>query len=288
MGKSKHSRTRKSSSHAFTRILLISLLLLLSVFALGILFLIRYYGDTPTATTARSIDSIFVNKLIISENEDGSDQERWTEVISWEPRAIIYHNFLSKAECEHLINISEPHLEKSSVVDQRTGKGVDSRSRTSYGTFIGRHRDEIVSTVEKRISEFTFIPEENGESIQVLRYEVGQQYMPHRDYFNDEFNIKNGGQRIATVLMYLSNVEEGGETVFPFAGGNFSVPLSEYLLQCFKAGLVVKPKMGDALLFWSMKPDATPDKASMHGGCPVIRGTKWSATKWLRFQKFHD
>lgn len=44
---------------------------------------------------------------------------------------------------------------------------------------------------------------ENGEGLQVLHYEVGQKYEPHYDYFLDEFNTKNGGQRIATVLMYL-------------------------------------------------------------------------------------
>lgn len=44
---------------------------------------------------------------------------------------------------------------------------------------------------------------ENGEGLQVLHYQVGQKYEPHYDYFLDEFNTKNGGQRIATVLMYL-------------------------------------------------------------------------------------
>ncbi|KAH7849122.1 hypothetical protein Vadar_013293 [Vaccinium darrowii] len=99
---------------------------------------------------------------------------------------------------------------------------------------------------------------EHGEGLQILHYEVGQKYKPCFDYFLDEFNTKNGGQHIATVLMYLSDVEEGGETVFPGAKGNFNaVPWWNELSQCGKEGLSVKPKMGDALLFWSMKPDAT-------------------------------
>ena len=44
---------------------------------------------------------------------------------------------------------------------------------------------------------------ENGEGLQVLHYGVGEKYEPHYDYFLDEFNTKNGGQRVATVLMYL-------------------------------------------------------------------------------------
>lgn len=58
---------------------------------------------------------------------------------------------------------------------------------------------------------------ENGEDIQVLRYEHGQKYEPHYDYFSDKVNIVRGGHRLATVLMYLSDVAKGGETVFPNA-----------------------------------------------------------------------
>ena len=44
---------------------------------------------------------------------------------------------------------------------------------------------------------------EHGEGLQILHYEVGQKYEPHYDYFQDDYNTKNGGQRMATVLMYL-------------------------------------------------------------------------------------
>lgn len=62
---------------------------------------------------------------------------------------------------------------------------------------------------------------ENGEDIQILKYEYGQKYDPHYDYFVDKVNIARGGHRIATVLMYLSDVEKGGETVFPSAEVSF-------------------------------------------------------------------
>ena len=66
--------------------------------------------------------------------------------------------------------------------------------------------------------------------------------------------------------LYSSDVEEGGETVFPAAKGNVSaVPWWNELSECGKGGLSVKPKMGDALLFWSMKPDASLDPSSLHG-----------------------
>lgn len=51
----------------------------------------------------------------------------------------------------------------------------------------------------------------------MLRYGIGQKYEPHFDYFYDQINQVRGGHRAATVLMYLSDVEKGGETVFPNA-----------------------------------------------------------------------
>lgn len=208
-------------------------------------------------------------------------------MISWEPRAFVYHNFLTQEECEYLISLAKPSMQKSTVVDSATGKSKDSRVRTSSGTFLARGRDKIIRNIEKKIADFTFLPMDHGEGVQVLHYEVGQKYEPHYDYFLDEFNTKNGGQRMATVLMYLSDVEEGGETVFPSAKGNISaVPWWNELSDCGKEGLSVKPKMGDALLFWSMKPDASLDPSSLHGGCPVIKGNKWSATKWVRVNEY--
>lgn len=49
---------------------------------------------------------------------------------------------------------------------------------------------------------------------------------------------------------------------------------------------LVKPRRGDALLFFSLLPNAIPDPMSLHAGCPVIEGEKWSATKWIHVDSF--
>ncbi|EOA18744.1 hypothetical protein CARUB_v10007325mg, partial [Capsella rubella] len=85
-------------------------------------------------------------------------QERWLEIISREPRAFVYHNFLTDKECEHLISLAKPNMAASKVRDTITGRGIDSSSRTSTGTFLRSGNDKIVKDIEKRISEFTFIP----------------------------------------------------------------------------------------------------------------------------------
>ncbi|GAA0141601.1 protein modifying enzyme [Lithospermum erythrorhizon] len=209
--------------------------------------------------------------------------------ISWKPRAFVYKGFLTDEECNHLISLAKTELTRSEVADNESGESKLSEVRTSSGMFITKAKDPIVSGIEDKIATWTFLPKDNGEDTQVLHYESGQKYDPHYDYFSDELNIARGGHRIATVLMYLSDVEKGGETVFPEAEEpprRRSVEADEDFSECGKKGVAVKPRKGDALLFFSLHPNAIPDPMSLHGGCPVIAGEKWSATKWIHVDSF--
>ncbi|CAI0455773.1 unnamed protein product [Linum tenue] len=219
-----------------------------------------------------------LNKGLFSKSFDPT---RVTQ-LSWRPRAFLYKGFLSDAECDHLIELAKDSLEKSMVADNDSGKSIESEVRTSSGTFLSKYQDEVVAAIEQRIAAWTFLPVENGEAIQILRYELGQKYEPHFDYFHDKANQALGGHRIATVLMYLSNVAKGGET------GKESQPKADDLSDCAKDGYSVKPEKGDALLFFSLHPDATTDPLSLHGSCPVIEGEKWSATKWIHVRSFEE
>lgn len=186
-----------------------------------------------------------------------------------------------------MIELGKPLLTKSSVVDSTTGSSVDSDVRTSSGTFLSHNQDDIVTAIEERISTVTMLPDENGESLQILRYVDGQKYEPHTDYFHDKVNTNpsNGGQRIATVLMYLTTPEEGGETVFPYGSPKVS---GEGWSECARKGLSVKAKKGNALFFYSLKPDGTGDIKSTHGSCPTLKGEKYSATKWIHVGRFRS
>lgn len=217
-----------------------------------------------------------------------SGQEEWrgvVEQLSWSPRAFLYKKLLSDEECDHLIAGVKERMTKSTVVDNDTGKSVDSNVRTSTGSFYSRGHDEVVQRIERRLAHISFLPVDNGEGLQILHYKNGQEYKPHEDYFHDAFNAQpeHGGQRIATVLMYLTTPEEGGETVFPRAEKKVEGPQWS---ECAKKGLAVKATRGDALLFYSLKPNGEPDETSMHGSCPTLKGEKWSATKWLHVGAF--
>ncbi|XP_047312851.1 probable prolyl 4-hydroxylase 7 [Impatiens glandulifera] len=237
------------------------------------------------STTTTKHESVL--KMTTGVSSPTFDPTRVTQ-ISWRPRAFIYKGFLSDEECDHLINKAKDKLKKSMVADNESGESVLSEVRTSSGMFFTKAEDEVIANIEARLAAWTFLPEENGEAIQVLRYELGQKYEPHMDYFVDEVNQQLGGHRVATVLMYLSNVVKGGETVFPDSELKDAQPKDEDVSDCARGGYAVKPLKGDALLFFGLHPDATEDPMSLHGSCPVIEGEKWSATKWIHVRSFDD
>ncbi|KIZ02233.1 hypothetical protein MNEG_5728 [Monoraphidium neglectum] len=174
------------------------------------------------------------------------------------------------------------------VVDQATGKPMASEVRTSTGTFFQRGDDDVIRRIEERVAAVTMIPVENQEGLQMLRYRDGQKYEPHADFFREKYNQDDihGGQRIITVLMYLSTPEWGGETIFPNAEFASS---GDDLSECAKKGpstLANKPYKGDALMFYSLTPDGVEDEMSIHGSCPTLKGEKWSATKWIHVNAY--
>jgi prolyl 4-hydroxylase len=128
-----------------------------------------------------------------------------------------------------------------------------------------------VRRLEARIAKLVDWPEINGEGLQILHYRPGAEYKPHYDYFDPAEPgtpsiLKRGGQRVATLVMYLSEPAKGGGTVFP------------------DVHLEVAPKRGNAVFFSYDRPH--PATRTLHGGAPVLEGEKWIATKWLREREF--
>lgn len=199
------------------------------------------------------------------------------------PRAYQLKGFLTDAECDYLIENARAHLINSTVIDNKTHKSIPSNVRTSAGMFFALGGNEVARAIEARIAKVTHIPATHGEGLQVLRYVNGQEYKPHHDFFSEGFPDTGSGQRLATVLMYLTTPEEGGETVFPLGR-----PLSQgsEWSPCAREGLSLKAVRGDAVLFWALKLDGSVDRHSLHGSCPTLKGEKWSATKWIHIRPY--
>lgn len=187
------------------------------------------------------------------------------------PKLVVVDNFLSAKECFEIITGASPRLMRSTVVENGTGGNVVDDVRTSEGMFYNKNENEIIARVEARMAAFADWPNINGEPIQVLKYKKGAEYKPHNDYFdkNDPGSVhtlNRGGNRIATVLVYLSDVVSGGGTIFP------------------EMGIEVKPKRGTAIFF--SYPTCSGASKTLHGGSPVIEGEKWVAVKWFREKEF--
>jgi prolyl 4-hydroxylase len=187
------------------------------------------------------------------------------------PRVVVFGGLLSEDECEALVEAARPRLARSLTVETQTGGEALNPDRTSSGMFFQRGESELIARIEARIARLLRWPVENGEGLQVLNYRPGSEYKPHYDYFDpDEPGtptlLPRGGQRLATLIMYLKQPERGGGTTFP------------------DIGLEVAPQRGHAVFFSYDRP--SPATRTLHGGAPVIAGEKWVATKWLRERRF--
>ncbi|WOK99639.1 putative prolyl 4-hydroxylase 9 [Canna indica] len=206
------------------------------------------------------------------------------QVLSWKPRALYFPKFATAEQCQTIVKKAKSRLRPSTLA-LRKGENAENTKgiRTSSGTFLSSSEDSsgVLRQIEEKIARATMIPREHGEAFNVLRYEIGQRYASHYDAFNPAEYGPQKSQRVASFLLYLTDVEEGGETMFPYEDGS-NMDIGYDYEKCI--GLKVKPRQGDGLLFYSLFLNGTIDATSLHGSCPVVKGEKWVATKWIRDQ----
>ena len=211
---------------------------------------------------------------------EGAGQQAWLDAgdrrvqamaVMHEPSIIVLGQLLDPQECEALIDAARPRLQRSLTVSLQSAGEEENADRTSQGMFFQRGETALIDRIEQRLARLLNWPVENGEGLQILRYGPGAEYKPHYDYFDPAAPgtatiLKRGGQRVATVVMYLNDPPAGGATVFP-----------DVQFECL-------PVRGNAVFFNYSRPD--PSSRSLHAGAPVLRGEKWIATKWLREGRF--
>jgi prolyl 4-hydroxylase len=189
------------------------------------------------------------------------------------PSVAVLDDVLDADECAQLIDLARARLAPSTVVDPGSGKDTVSTARTSEGMFFRLEENELVARIDRRVSDLMGLPLENGEGLQVLRYPPGAASLPHYDFLMpanaaNRASIARSGQRVATMVMYLNDVEEGGETVFP------------------EAGFAATPRRGGAVWFEYCNLAGQLDPLSLHAGATPVSGDKWIVTKWMRQRRF--
>jgi len=238
------------------------------------------YQSTPTNSTPtpRKPANSKTSPILDPTGIDGNlihlkDRDINVVMVCTSPRIALFNNVLSDAECDALINSSRSKLERSKVVaNKQAGEFVDD-TRTSYGAHFDKQENKLVATIQRRIAELVNWPLSHAEPLQILNYAEGGEYLPHFDFFEPQqpgqpSPMQTGGQRIATLIIYLNDVAAGGGTIFPHLN------------------LETRPRKGGALYFSYQFEDGSVDPMTLHGGSPVIRGEKWIATQWFRESVF--
>ena len=203
--------------------------------------------------------------------------------------AVLYPLFSSfpSDECKEVIRLGlEQGLEQSTLHSSSLArKNRDNSTRSSTNTWLSGDTSSLTKKIYRKAAELTRIDsnlfqnfhESSGaqhhsiaESLQVVRYKKGEEYTPHHDFVSPSINDRYQPSRFATLLIYLNDVEEGGETRFPRAVNNYNAE-----------GLEIQPKAGTAVLFYNMLEDGNFDDLSQHGGNKVLKGNKWLANLWV-------
>jgi len=179
-----------------------------------------------------------------------------------------FHGFVSPEECDHLIGLIDQVARPSDMHDHGYGKD----HRTSYSGDIDT-ADPVVRALERRLDDCLGLDPGFGETVQGQRYAEGQEFRDHYDWFWTRADYwpgesRRGGQRSWTTMVYLNDVEQGGETAFT------------------RLGLTIPPQRGYMLAWNNALADGALNYDTLHAGAPVVRGTKYIVTKWYRTRKW--
>jgi prolyl 4-hydroxylase len=239
----------------------------------------EYFGQVHTADS----------EVLHDKGDANSKIEKYTlEVASVTPRVFKIRNFLSASECDTLIQTAVQNGLLTSTVNAG-GNGTVSQQRRDFltrfssNTWITRdHHMNLTDSIYRRASHILKIDESYlghkapiddsvddakyhsiAESLQVIRYKKGEEYAPHHDWVLPRQQNPYQPSRFATLLIYLNDDYEGGQTVFPRS-----------VNQQYHEGIKIQPQQGTAILFYNMLPDGNVDDLSQHGSEKVTRGEK--------------
>jgi len=202
---------------------------------------------------------------------------RKVEVVSRDPYIAVVHQMITDSEARAVVAAAAPNMRRSMVieVDNAEGGSKEDDLRISEQAWLTEWKvpslDRLTKRLESVLSLKTYSTRD-AELYQVANYGLSGQYNTHHDAVlmdkghkmqRHVFNMDNG-DRIATIMGYLSDVAVGGHTVFPLVGA------------------FVKPVKGSVVVWFNMDQGGGHDRRMVHGGCPVLIGNKWITNKWPR------
>lgn len=173
-------------------------------------------------------------------------------------------NFVPAAMCEALIALVDAGRRPSTIADPNG----DDYFRTSETCDLSP-QEPVVAELRAMFTDLSGIDPRYAEPTQGQRYEVGQEFKPHTDYFEPHGTdyqkyCSVAGQRTWTFMIYLNETEAGGATRFKVVGKTF------------------QPEAGRLVCWNNKRPDGSPNPATLHHGMKVRTGLKYVITQWYR------
>jgi prolyl 4-hydroxylase len=172
--------------------------------------------------------------------------------------------FLTSEHCKELMGLIDQDRRPSTIADPNG----DDYFRTSESCDLARS-NPIVQELEGLLHDLNGIDPALGEPVQGQRYDVGQEFKAHTDYFTPgtadfEKFCSESGQRTWTFMIYLNEVEAGGATRFKVVGKTF------------------QPEVGKLVCWNNKRPNGELNPNTLHHGMKVRKGMKYVITKWYR------
>ncbi|XP_041485147.1 prolyl 4-hydroxylase subunit alpha-1-like isoform X3 [Lytechinus variegatus] len=186
------------------------------------------------------------------------------EVIFDDPRLVFYREILNDREIEFVKRLASPRLQRATIQNAITGNLEFADYRISKSAWLRQEEDTRIRHIRRRVQAYTGLDLDTAEDLQVVNYGIGGHYEPHFDFARVADAYEGGiGNRIATMLFYMSDVEAGGATVFT------------------KVGARVLPTKGSAVFWYNLFKNGQGNYDTRHAACPVLAGSKWVANIWI-------
>ena len=213
-------------------------------------------------------------RLETSVDEDPRYYKAMSEVVLANSRRVatdkvimyIVDDFMDEEMCRGLCRRIKERNTKSTITNEFEKDKEYRTSKTSHFDMT----DTLAKRADQQICDYMDIPTERSETIQGQYYQVGNQFKHHTDWFDPSIKEewerygREMGQRTWTFMIYLNDVEEGGETYFQ----NLDIHM--------------RPKRGRAVVWYNLYPNGVGNPDTRHCGKPVVRGEKYIITKWFR------
>ena len=182
------------------------------------------------------------------------------------PEIFMFHDIVTDAQAQWIKETAYPLLQRATIQDPVTGKLTHAEYRVSKSAWLNPREHQDILPIKARTEAAVGLDLDYAEELQIANYGVAGQYEPHFDHARETetaFESLGMGNRIATVLFYISDVTAGGATVFT------------------EAEAAVYPKKNSAVFWFNLRPNGRGDPMTKHAACPVLVGQKWVSNWWI-------